>query len=990
MPLTRNAYYLLVGMAAILVLWAEFAAETLLRQHLLREERNAAAETLTQLRTRIEKVIYRDLSAAQAMAAYIGIHPDLDQAEFSRYAAALMGSGSTLRHLAAAPDMIIRYVHPMAGNESILGIDYRKVPRQSAVALRTLESSTMVVAGPVELVQGGNGIIGRYPVIVPDGTGNGRSGRPWGVASAVVDRDTFFHAVGLDGPSLPLRIALRGRDATGADGEVFFGAASLFDADPVTTTVGLPSGSWQLAARPQGGWLADVSGAVWGVRAAGLALIAMLVLLVAARSIHQRSALRAEQAVRRSEANFRLLFDNANDAIFINRADTLQIVDFNHQAPRYLGYTREALLKLRADEVYAGTEGSALLRMREIIATKGSAIFESEHRRADGSVVPVEISSNVVRHPDGDLIISVVRDISERKSIQAALRRTQQDLVNAIESIDEGFALWDEHDCLKIFNARFVEIFAGVRSAIRLGANFEAIMRASANQHLVHTSKETEAWANERLQQHRSGDSLIEVELQDGRSLRISEQGTPDGYTVGIYTDVTEVRQAERAIRHRAFYDALTELPNRENFTSLLATTVRTGQRQGTKSAVMFIDLDRFKNINDTMGHETGDLLLREAAQRICACVRQSDTVARFGGDEFTVILRDIDDVLNAARIAETIIASLAREYRLGGHVFYAGASIGITVCPDDTDDPQVLLRNADMAMYQAKARGRNTFQFFTSAMTAQAERFVAIEKDLRHSIGTPEFSLHYQPLIRLSDGALGGAEALLRWQHPVRGNVSPAEFIPVAEETRLIVNLGGWVLREACRQAAPWCSGAGATLPRLSVNVSSRQFWGGFNVDFVRAIVEETGFPPDRLVFEMTESLLIENDDRILTTLADFRALGIGIAVDDFGTGYSALSYLRRFPVTILKIDRAFVNDIEHDANDAHLVESIVAMARALRITVVAEGVESAGQAAMLRNMGCEFAQGYLFSRPLPAAAFAAQVLDTESTVIDRQAGGQ
>ncbi len=862
MRLTRYAYYLLVGMAVILILWAEFAAETLLRQYLLRQEHNRAAETLTQLRTRIEKVIYRDLSAAQSLAAYISIHPQLDQAEFSRYAAALIGPGSTLRHLSAAPGLVIRYVYPMAGNEAVLGLDYRNVPQQSAAALRTLESGAMVIAGPIKLLQGGSGIIARYPVLIPADVGSGRVPTPWGVTSAVIDSDTFFHAVGLDVSRPPLAIAIRGRDAAGPQGEVFFGSRELFEADPVTATISLPTGSWQLAARPRDGWLAEDSGAFWGVRAAGLALLTVLAMLMTARSVQQRHAQQADHA----------------------------------------------------------------------------------------------------------------------------LRRSQQDLVNAIESIDEGFALWDEQDCLKIFNARFVEIFAGVRDAIRFGASFEAIMRASAQQQLVLTAKELEVWASERLHQHRSGNSLVEVELRDGRCLRISEQRAPDGYTVATYTDITEVRQAERAIRHRAFYDTLTELPNRENFTSLLLTAVRTSQRHAMQCAVMFIDLDRFKNINDTLGHETGDLLLREAALRICACVRQSDTVARFGGDEFTVILRDIEDVLNAARIAETIIASLSKEYRLSGHVFYAGASIGITICPDDSEDPQVLLRNADMAMYQAKARGRNTFRFFTSAMTAHAESFVAIENDLRQSIGTPEFSLHYQPLIRLVDGALGGAEALLRWQHPLRGAVSPAEFIPVAEETRLIVDLGGWVLREGCREAAPWCKLADTPLTRLSVNVSSRQFWGGFNADYVRGILDETGFPPESLVFEMTESLLIENDDRISTTLADFRALGIGIAVDDFGTGYSALSYLRRFPVTILKIDRTFINDIEHDADDAHLVESIVAMARALRITVVAEGVESAGQADMLREMGCEFAQGYLFSRPLPAAAFEQHLRGARALAIDRQ----
>jgi EAL domain-containing protein (putative c-di-GMP-specific phosphodiesterase class I) len=306
----------------------------------------------------------------------------------------------------------------------------------------------------------------------------------------------------------------------------------------------------------------------------------------------------------------------------------------------------------------------------------------------------------------------------------------------------------------------------------------------------------------------------------------------------------------------------------------------------------------------------------------------------------------------------------------------HTGASIGITVHPADGGDAQTMLRNADMAMYQAKARGRNTFQFFTNEMSRRAEQFVTLEKDLRRSLGTSEFDFHYQPVLRLDDGTLAGAEALLRWQHPERGQVPPGEFIPVAEETRLIAELGAWGLRHACRTAREWCRLPHPALPRLAVNVSSRQFWGGFDGEFVHALLAETGFPPECLVFEMTESLLVDEDERVLAILKSFRDMGIGIAIDDFGTGYSALGYLRRFPVTMLKIDRSFVHDIENDAGDAHLTESIIAIGRALRIAVVAEGVETAGQAELLRQMGCDFVQGWLYGHPLPAAAFAARHL--------------
>jgi diguanylate cyclase (GGDEF)-like protein len=437
-----------------------------------------------------------------------------------------------------------------------------------------------------------------------------------------------------------------------------------------------------------------------------------------------------------------------------------------------------------------------------------------------------------------------------------------------------------------------------------------------------------------------------------------------------LYTDVTAIRAAEKHVRYRAYFDVLTELPNRENFIAQLETAVRQSRRDGSTFALLFIDLDRFKNVNDTLGHSLGDSLLREAAHRLANCVRQSDTLARFGGDEFTLILRDMEDGLNAAQCAETIIERLSEPYRLGGHIAHAGASVGITLYPADAEDAAGLLRNADLAMYQAKDHGRSTFRFFASEMTTRAEQFVMLEKDLRLALGREEFVFEFQPVVRLCDGNLAGAEALMRWRHPVRGQVYPGEFIGVAEETRLIADLGSWALRKVCATAAPWCTGGGV-LPRLSVNVSGRQLTSGFDQHYVRRVLDESGFPPECLIFEMTESLLIEHDTHVVGVLSAFRDLGIGIAIDDFGTGYSALGYLRRFPVTMLKIDRSFIADVE--TTDSHLVEAIVALGRGLGLVVVAEGVESARQADILAGMGCELAQGFHFSRPLPGAAFAA-----------------
>jgi predicted signal transduction protein with EAL and GGDEF domain len=338
--------------------------------------------------------------------------------------------------------------------------------------------------------------------------------------------------------------------------------------------------------------------------------------------------------------------------------------------------------------------------------------------------------------------------------------------------------------------------------------------------------------------------------------------------------------------------------------------------------------------------------------------------VARLGGDEFTVLLQDLTDDISPLIIAENIIDQLEKPFHIDGHEIFTGTSIGITLAPNDGDDAHTLLKNADMAMYKAKEQGRNTFQYFTRELTAKAEHYVAMEKELRRGLHQGEFVIYYQPVINLGNERIAGVEALVRWNHPERGIVSPAEFIPIAEESNLIIDLGEWVLRNACAEVRRW----NISDLHLAVNVSSNQLRGGFNRQVVEDILEQTRFPAERLVFEITESLLMEEEDEVTKTLTDFRDLSIHLSVDDFGTGYSSLSYLRRFPVNILKIDRSFVRDMETDPGDAQLVETIIGMASNLNLRVVAEGVESEVQARLLREQGCDMVQGFYYGRPQPS----------------------
>ncbi|HEB96850.1 MAG TPA: EAL domain-containing protein [Sedimenticola thiotaurini] len=427
------------------------------------------------------------------------------------------------------------------------------------------------------------------------------------------------------------------------------------------------------------------------------------------------------------------------------------------------------------------------------------------------------------------------------------------------------------------------------------------------------------------------------------------------------------LRDSEEQIRYRANHDLLTGLPNRASFIEHLEEAVGISRRRNSQIALLFIDLDRFKTINDTLGHAVGDQLIREVGERIRQCVRATDVVARLGGDEFTVLLQDASDVLQVSLIARNIIDQIAWPFQLEGHEVFTSASIGVTVCPGDSSDTTTLLKNADMAMYQAKEKGRNTFRFFTSRMTQRAEEFLSIDKDLRRALEQGELSIEYQPIFRLADRQLVGVEALLRWNHPERGLIAPDTFIPVAEETGLILDLGYWVLSEACLQMSRWHTHQPLY---LSVNVSMRQFMGGFGPNQMRWILEESALPADRLVLEITESLLMEDSSKVHGALQDLHRMGIRLAVDDFGTGYSALKYLRDFPVDTLKIDRSFVQNLNGGNGGVSLVETIIAMARGMDLVVVAEGVEDAHQEEVLRRLGCEMVQGFYYSRPLTPGA--------------------
>ena len=460
----------------------------------------------------------------------------------------------------------------------------------------------------------------------------------------------------------------------------------------------------------------------------------------------------------------------------------------------------------------------------------------------------------------------------------------------------------------------------------------------------------------------------------------------PDNKIFGVCTigtDITERKMAETALRDQqsrlnfmAFHDSLTALPNRSLFYDRIYHGLARARRSNSKVALMLLDVDRFKIINDSLGHDAGDILLKAIAMRLNEGVRDMDTVARLGGDEFVIVLEGIHDLDDVIFVANKLLTTLARPLDISGHSITTTVSIGVSVFPDDGKDTDELLKNADIAMYKAKEAGKNNCQFYTKGMNATAVNYLLLENDLRRAIETEQLTLHYQPQIDLKSGNIVGVEALVRWQHPDRGLVSPAHFIPLAEETGLIVPMGDWVLREACRQQKDWIS-RGIDVGKIAVNLSPRQFRQKNFPEKVANILFEAELNPEHLELEITESCAMEHAGETINQLNQLKQMGMFLAIDDFGTGYSSLAYLQRFPIQKLKIDRSFINDIHDDANDAAIAKSIIGLAHNMQMIVVAEGVENQCQADWLRSKGCDQAQGFMYAKPMTAKQLEHHCID-------------
>ena len=913
----------------------------------------------------------------------------------------------------------VTYNLPMAGNEVAFGYDMAFEPVRRQVMEAARDTGRPQVSPPIKLIQGGKqplAVLVRLPLYrhgAPVATEAQRREAFAGVVSGVIRISDVVAQAGQDWSDLHLRID----DTLAPDKSELFdsaqpGSTQLFQpgarsaaSDRLVGSLNVGSRHWSLtytrkpvSALSQPFPLALLIGGLLGSGA-------LFALLQAAASRHGRAAAMADrlsQQARTSEAHLRSVVDNTIDGI-LTVSPTGTLLSANQAVCRMFGHTEAAMVGQHlsmllpgAGEPAQGTHIESFLENQPVgMAGLGR---RTEGRRANGQSFPLDLAISCMEHEGHKQYIGIVRDLSAQQAAERAIVEAHKQL----NEVDEMRRVIVHNAPYAIFVLNLQGVIQTVNPAGERLLGFKAselVGRCSA-QHffdeeqlreraqmlsmrlgeqvsqtavLVHLARATSSLPTEWVLHRKDGSHLVAELLVTEIS---NEFSSLSGYVAMAY-DVTSRREAENQVQHMAMHDALTALPNRNMLQEQLRLSLVSAEREQRTMAMMFLDLDRFKKINDTLGHHIGDSVIIEVGRRLKEAMRTSDIVARLGGDEFVILLTSIADPADGERVAHKLLELFAEPIRIGPHELRVTPSIGLALYPSHGSDSITLMRHADLAMYQAKSLGRNRVQVYSEQMDAPSVDTLVLENDLYHALERQELRLHFQPQFDCRSGHITGAEALLRWEHNGR-LVPPSDFIPLAEETGLIVPMGEWVLRQACETAQRWREFSGWPL-RIAVNLSALQLDRPDLIETVSRALRDTGLPPTALELEITESVVVRESLRAADVLTQLRALGVGIAIDDFGVGYSSFAYLRELPVDRFKLDRSFLSSVPQSQGDSRLVAALIAMGHRLEVGIVAEGVETEDQAQFLRDHGCDEVQGYHLGRPMPAAAFA-EMLDAHA----------
>ena len=673
----------------------------------------------------------------------------------------------------------------------------------------------------------------------------------------------------------------------------------------------------------------------------------------------------AEAALRESQEKFSRVFTESPDGIAILDFASMSIVDVNIQFASSTGQRPEDIINEPISRFLAD---ASLLQEAGTQAIEQSHVsnLEVELIDTEGKRVPSLVSVSSVDLNGKPCLLCIAKDIRQQRETENKLRRSEQRFRSTFENAPLGMLLADTSG--RIFQAnRFAADLLAYEGDSLTGLHLSRLVPANGRVRLLEVLEQLIAGevADSHSERRLVSQHGLEIWVNLHVVLQRSEEGNPLYFIIQM-ADITEMKRSQERMERLAFYDTLTDLANRRLFNDRLQQAITRTQRNRKSAALMYLDLDQFKRVNDTLGHDAGDALLKHVSLRLQKCVRKEDTVARPGGDEFTIILYDISAINDASRVAEKILDELRKPISIAGQQLVVTTSIGITLLPQDSNDAQTLMRNADMAMYKAKERGRNNYQFFSEDMNQTAINRLRIETELRDALKRDQFELYYQPKIRLADQKLTGVECLIRWNHPKRGILGPHEFIAIAEESGFIVDIGTWVIEQSCIAGRQLRQESGQDF-QVALNISPRQFRDPNLITTIRRCLRETELPPEALEIEITETMLMQDVEAASQTVQRLHDLGADLAIDDFGTGYSSLNYLKKFPINTVKVDRSFVIDIPESEDDMAITSAVIAMAHQLKMEVVAEGVETPEQLNFLRRHNCEYAQGYLFGRPMP-----------------------
>ncbi|PKD41172.1 diguanylate cyclase [Methylomonas sp. Kb3] len=668
-----------------------------------------------------------------------------------------------------------------------------------------------------------------------------------------------------------------------------------------------------------------------------------------------------QKTSRRRLAQLSFGMDQMHDSAYLI-TENASFIYINNQSCKALGYSHQELLRLSVFDVDPCFPRQVWAAHWAELKIKRSNKLETIHKTKDGRLFPVEVVANYFEYANVGYNLAIARDISERKRIEEALQQAALIYQNS----SEAMLLADSDDRILTVNAAFTTI-TGYQSDEVVGKHIGILNSSIHSEAMWQAIQSKGSWQGEIWDKRKNGE--LYAKWLTVNTIFDAQQTMQR--RVALFSDITEKKKTEGVIWQQANFDPLTQLPNRRMFYDRLSQEIKKAHREHKRLALLFIDLDLFKEVNDTLGHDMGDELLQIAAQRILTSVRETDTVARLGGDEFTVILSDVGDPDNAERIAGKLLHKMTECFQLGNEIAYISTSIGIAFFPDDADNLKSLLKHADQAMYAAKRQGRNQYCFFIPTMQESAQARLRLSNDLRQALAGQQFYLCYQPIVELATNTVRKAEALIRWQHPTRGLINPADFIPIAEETGLISSIGNWIFQEAAEQTSRWRQSIHEKF-QISINKSPVQFRNEreSHRDWLDRL-EALSLSGQSVVIEITEGLLLDANSSVAEQLLSFRDAGIQVSLDDFGTGYSSLSYLKKFDIDYLKIDQSFVRNLAVGSDDMALCEAIIVMAHKLGIKVIAEGIETSSQRDLLTAAGCDFGQGYLFAKPLRAQEF-------------------